>query len=190
MFKKEKNEDNQSLDDYVFINSKTHSIEKKLTYFNFFCTELGTYLLIALASYFAIYLGTNKFSNEKELEDNVDLLTKYFSMNNLENSLLGILIVIGMIASLNYIVTNSKISLTHFFHRLTHSFIDLIFLMISSMLGLFLAVLEYTTILELTKETLKLRSNLTKGIFGLIVALFLYTVILLMIKINSNKLIK
>src|SRR5690606_19356386 len=107
MSKKQKIVRDQTLDDYVFINSQNYSIEKKPSAMIFFLTELSVYLLISLASYFSFYLGTHQFSNEQALIDNIDLLTRYFSNSNLENSLLGICIVIGLVSSLNYIVTNS-----------------------------------------------------------------------------------
>lgn len=175
-----------SLDNYVFIDQKSHVITKKQSNTSFFFTELTVYLLISLASYFSIYLGTNKFTNQKELEDNIDLLTKYFSMSNIENSLLGILIVIGLISSLNYIATNSKISLQNFLHRLTHSFIDFIFLMLSSMLGLFFAVLEFTSILELTSSIADLRHTMKFGICLLLFTLVLYIIILTSMNNNKN----
>lgn len=190
MSKKEKTVSNQNLNDYVFINSKNYSIEKKPNAVTFFFTELGVYLLISLASYFSFYLGTNQFSNEQALTNNIDLLTKYFSNENLENSLLGIFIVIGLVSSLNYIVTNSTISLNNFLHRLTHSFIDLIFLMLSSMIGLFLAILEYTSVLDITPDIEKLRSSAQHGTIVLIMTLFLYVGILLIININKNKILK
>lgn len=189
MLKKDKNIQNETLDDYIFINNKTHLIEKKLTANAFFFTELILYSLISLASYFSIYLGTNKFSNQEEIENNIELLTKYFSIDNLENSLLGICIVIGIVSSLNYIVTNSKLSLQPFLHRLTHSFIDLIFLMVSSMLGLFFAVLEFTSVLEITADIEELRNTLKIGIFTLIMSLILYIFILFIININKGKII-
>ncbi|MEG1313322.1 MAG: hypothetical protein RSD40_03310 [Bacilli bacterium] len=187
MFKKTSKKNNESLDDYILVNQKTHSITKKPSDIVYFITEISVYCLISLSSYFAIYLGTNKFQNKKEIENNVDLLTKYFSIENLENSLFGIFIVIGIISSLNYIITNSKFSLQHILNRLTHSFIDFIFLMLSSMLGLFFAVLEYTSILPNTSGTMELVKTLKVGIALLIICLFSYTFMLLMIKVNSEK---
>lgn len=178
------------LDDYVFINSQNYSIEKKPSAMQFFFTELSIYLLISLASYFSVYLGTHQFTNEKALVDNIDLLTKYFSNSNLENSLLGICIVIGLVSSLNYLVTNSAISLKKFLDRLTHSFLDLIFLMLSSMIGLFFAILEFTSVLNITPTIEKLRSNVQVGAVILTFALLLYVIVLLIIHINKNKILK
>lgn len=183
----QKDHQSSSLDNYVFVDQKSHIIIKKQSNIAFFFTELTVYLLISLASYFSIYLGTNKFSNQKELQDNIDLLTKYFSMTNLENSLLGVLIVIGLMSSLNYILTNSKISLQNFLHRLTHSFIDFIFLMISSMLGLFFAILEFTSILELSPGTSNLRHTMKFSICLLLFTLILYIIILTSMNNNKNK---
>lgn len=190
MFKKQKSVPNKNLDDYVFINSQNYSIEKKPSAMYFFFTELSVYLLISLASYFSVYLGTHKFSNEQALADNINLLTTYFSNENLENSLLGICIVIGLVSSLNYIVTNSSISLKSFLDRLTHSFLDLIFLMLSSMIGLFFAILEFTSVMDITPSIEKLRDNVKFGAVLLTGTLFLYIFILLIIHINKNKILK
>lgn len=190
MSKKQKNVRDQNLDDYVFINSQNYSIEKKPRAMIFFFTEFAVYLLISLASYFSFYLGTHQFSNEQALIDNIDLLTKYFSNSNLENSLLGICIVIGLVSSLNYIVTNSSISLKSFLDRLTHSFLDLIFLMLSSMIGLFFAILEFTSVMEITPYIKELRDNVKFAAILLTGTLFLYITILLMIHINKNRILR
>lgn len=190
MLKKQENQPNQSLDDYVFINRKNYSIEKKPSWIKFFFTEFSIYFLISLASYFSVYLGTNQFTNEKALAENITLLTKYFSTENLQNSLLGICIVIGLASSANYILTNSNFSLKTFLERLTHSFLDLIFLMLSSMIGLFFAVLEFTSILEMTPTIENLRTKAGYGAALLTLTLTLYVYILLVIQINKDKILR
>lgn len=189
MSKKKAKTDNHNLDNYIFINSQDYSIEKKPTALAFISSELAVYLLISLASYFSVYIGTNKFSSEQALTENMNLLTKYFSNENLENSLLGIFIVIGLVSSLNYVITNSKLSIDSFLNRLTHSFIDLIFLMLSSMLGLFLGVREYISVLTLTPSLEKMQNTINMGICLLLLTLLMYVGILFIIQMNKGNIL-
>ncbi|MDC5611742.1 hypothetical protein OIN81_17990, partial [Acinetobacter baumannii] len=140
--------------------------------------------------YFSFYIATNKFTNQKELENNIILLTDYFGLDSLINTFLGIFIVIGIVSSLNYIVTSSKLNLQYILDRLTHSLIDFVFLMFSSMLGLFAAILEFTSVLDLTSDILKLRKLSWIGVFSLFILLLAYVFILTIMKENNDEFIE
>ncbi|MDO7442667.1 hypothetical protein Q5X61_02805 [Acinetobacter baumannii] len=179
-----------SLDNYVFIDKKLYMVKAKKSRKIFFYTESFVYGLISLASYFSFYIATNKFTNQKELENNIILLTDYFGLDSLINTFLGIFIVIGIVSSLNYIVTSSKLNLQYILDRLTHSLIDFVFLMFSSMLGLFAAILEFTSVLDLTSDILKLRKLSWIGVFSLFILLLAYVFILTIMKENNDEFIE
>ncbi|BCZ10920.1 hypothetical protein OCUAc17_22950 [Acinetobacter pittii] len=185
----EKNEKKKkkTLDDYIVVNKKLYILKSKKSKKHFFFTESIVYILISFASYFSFYLATNKFTNKKELEKNIILLTDYFGIDSIINTFLGIFIVIGIISSLNYVITSSKLNLQYILNRLTHSLIDFVFLMFSSMLGLFAAILEFTSSLNSAPDILKLNKLSWIGIFALSILLFAYVFILTMMKENNDE---
>ncbi|MGU3312601.1 hypothetical protein [Acinetobacter sp. M5A5_2a] len=187
---KDKESKQSSLDNYIFIDESLYTMKAKKSQKIFFYTESFVYGLISLASYFSFYLATNKFTNQKELEKNIILLTDYFGLDSLVNTFLGIFIVIGIVSSLNYIITSSKLNLQHILDRLTHSLIDFVFLMFSSMLGLFAAILEFTSILDLTPDVVKLRKLSWIGVFSLSILLLAYVFILTIMKENNDEFLK
>ncbi|MDV7708188.1 hypothetical protein [Acinetobacter pittii] len=102
--KKEK----KPLDDYIVVNKKLYILKSKKSKKHFFFTESIVYILISFASYFSFYLATNKFTNKKELEKNIILLTDYFGIDSIINTFLGIFIVIGIIRPLAKVVIASS----------------------------------------------------------------------------------
>lgn len=158
-----------SLDDrQTTYNPDTHFIEKKLTYKKFVLFEFFVFICISAVSFFATYIGTNRFESEELFANNISVYTDFFDIVNIGNTLLGIFIIIGILTTINMISTNLELNLDSLLRRLVHSGIDFVYLMISTFLGFSFATLIFVLNQNPTQELLELKNTLIRLIIMLI----------------------
>lgn len=155
-------------------NPETHHLEKKLTYKTFLLLEIVIFILISLGSFIGTYLGTDHFKNQNLFEQNLDIYTAFFKFENLLDNIMGITIVIGIITIFNFIITNFELNINSILKRLCFSIFDLVYLMISTMLGFSIALLVFAMNQPISKDVILLKTVLYKTITILILLAIIY----------------
>lgn len=157
----------------VEYNPDTHYIEKKMTYYNYVLFEFLVFFCISATVFFGTYLGTEHFVNEKLFNNNITVYTEFFSLENIKNTICGIVFVIGGLSVLNSMITDSELNIKTLIKRLIASGIDFVYLMISTMLGFSLATYMFTLNQPMTKDV----QDLQQVIFKLILLLLSLAII-------------
>lgn len=135
---------------------------RKIKLINFIFWEILVFYLISLASFFAIFISTNNFSSEEKLAQAISLNVNYFNLNNLIYTSLGLFIVMGIICFINKLATNAELQIQGLLDRLIISVVDFYYLMFSTILGSFTAMLIYihtANNLKITTETLQIAES-------------------------------
>lgn len=155
-------------------NPDTHYIEKKMTYYNYVLFEFLVFFWISATVFVGTYLGTEHFVNEKLFTNNITVYTEFFSLENIKNTIFGIVFVIGGLSVLNSMITDSELNIKTLIKRLIASGIDFVYLMISTMLGFSLATYVFTLNQPTSKDVLDLQHVIIKLILLLVLLAIIY----------------
>lgn len=174
---------------YLSKESDNFYVEKKIKLHIFILKELFVFSCITAASYFSIFISSQKFATEESFSKSFNLVFEFFTIENLVDTSLGLFIVMGILSLANHMLTDSKLNIQPILIRLSQAIIDFYYLMFSTilgcMLGLFYFLNKFPTIDDYEKlHNLALQGIITIGIVGTTTAI---TIQFLM---NQNKILK
>lgn len=176
---------------YISNDKDQFYVEKKIELHKFIGKEIFVFGCITFATYISIFISSQKFATaatEENLAKSISIILKFFSIENLIDTSIGLLIVIGILCFINQLATHSKINIQPIINRLITAITDFYYLMFSTILGCLFGLLHFVYKYPLIKGAkehyeLAITSIATIGICGTATAItFQYLV-------NKNKIL-
>lgn len=163
-------------------------VEKKIYFSNFIFKELFVFLCITIASYFSIFISSQKFATEESFTKPFNLVFEFFTIGNLVDTSIGLFIVMGTLCFINHLSTHSELNIQPILNRLISAVTDFYYLMFSTILGCMLGLLHFLYKFPEIKEYQKLHDLAISGIItiGLVGSA---TSIAIQFFVNKNKIL-